>query len=227
MFTFEYIKLPACMPSVDLQSMRFEYMGHDLDEGAVPANPLELLAQWVHEAIESQTPEPNAMTLATVNDDGQPATRVVLLKEIRPGGLVFYTNYESRKGEEINQNPRVGLNFLWLELARQVRVEGVAIKLLEQESLNYFQSRPKESQISAWASHQSQPIPSRVILQKRFRELEEKYREEAALPLPPFWGGYLVKPSLLEFWQGRENRLHDRVQYRLTDPHWTIERLQP
>jgi pyridoxamine 5'-phosphate oxidase len=227
MFTFEHTKVHTAMPSVDLQSMRFEYMGRDLDEGAVPANPLELLAQWVQEAIDSKCPEPNAMTLATVNEEGQPSTRTVLLKEIRPEGLVFYTNYESRKAMEMDRNPRISLHFLWLELARQIRVEATAVRLDTQESKRYFQSRPKESQISAWASHQSKTIPSRVILQKRFRELEEKYREEAVLPLPPFWGGYLVTPSLFEFWQGRENRLHDRVQYRHLKDTWALERLQP
>jgi pyridoxamine 5'-phosphate oxidase len=215
------------MATKDLNALRQHYSRHELDESQVHPSPLEQLKIWVEEAIASQLPEPNAMTMATVTESGQPTTRVVLLKEIRPQGLVFYTNYESRKGLELSQNPLMALNFLWLELERQVRIEGVAVKLSHEESLAYFQARPRESQIGAWASYQSQSIPSRVILEKRFHELQEKYADEPALPLPPFWGGYVVEPSLVEFWQGRASRLHDRVQYRRTVDQWFIERLQP
>lgn len=215
------------MTNKDYAALRQEYMGHDLDEGMVLPNPIAQLGQWVDEAMKAGSPEPNAMTLSTVNKLGQPSGRVVLLKNLRPEGLVFYTNYESRKGEEMLVNPLVSLNFLWLDLARQVRIEGIAHKLKTEESEQYFQSRPKESQIGAWASAQSQTIPSRVILEKRFRELAEKYQDFDALPLPPFWGGVLVEPSLIEFWQGRESRLHDRIQYRKVDQDWIVERLQP
>ncbi|MCF8237911.1 MAG: pyridoxamine 5'-phosphate oxidase [Saprospiraceae bacterium] len=213
--------------TADLATMRQNYSLHELDESSVDPHPIQQLRTWISEAVDSQLLEPNAMTLATVDASGGPTTRVVLLKEIRDRGVVFYTNYESRKGQQINHNPRVCLNFLWLELQRQVRIEGIAHRIDDEESKLYFQSRPKESQIGAWASRQSEPIPSRVILEKRFRELEEKYHEEAYLPLPPYWGGYLVEPVLMEFWQGRMSRLHDRVQYQLRDGSWIIERLSP
>lgn len=211
----------------DLKALRREYSLHQLDESQVDSNPILMFSRWMEEAVKAQVPEPNAMTLATVDAFGQPTTRVVLLKELRELGFVFYTNFESRKGVELAANPRAALHFLWLELERQVRIEGVAHRLKDDESLAYFQSRPKESQIGAWASAQSQPIPSRVILEKRMRELAEKYAEVDVLPLPPFWGGYVLRPTLLEFWQGRESRLHDRVQYRLVDEQWEIGRLQP
>lgn len=215
------------MTSIDLAAMRKNYSLHELDESSVAKTPVDQFRIWMSEAVESQLLEPNAMTLATVNKISQPTTRVVLLKDIQTDGFVFYTNYESRKGGEIGYNPRVSLNFLWLELQRQVRIDGIAKRIHDEESLAYFQSRPKESQIGAWASHQSQTIQSRVILEKRYRELEEKYQEESCLPLPPFWGGYLVEPELVEFWQGRMSRLHDRVQYTLVNGAWHIERLSP
>lgn len=215
------------MTAIDLAAMRRNYSLHELDESSVATSPIDQFRVWMSEALESQLLEPNAMTLATVNQLGQPTTRVVLLKDIQPEGFVFYTNYESRKGAEINYNPRVSLNFLWLELQRQVRIDGMARRIQDSESLTYFQSRPKESQIGAWASHQSKSIPSRVILEKRYRELEEKYQEESCLPLPPYWGGYLVEPELVEFWQGRMSRLHDRVQYTRVNGSWHIERLSP
>lgn len=215
------------MEANELQALRREYSLNVLDESFVSPDPLDQLRQWLREALESQVPEPNAMTLATVDPTGQPTVRVVLLKEIRDLGLVFYTNYESRKGRELDLNPRAAVNFLWLELERQVRVEGVAHRLETDESLAYFQSRPRKSQIGAWASEQSRPVPSRVVLEKRFREIGEKYGQEDALPLPPFWGGYVLRPSLVEFWQGRESRLHDRVEYRQVGDRWEITRLQP
>lgn len=215
------------MEANELQALRREYSLNVLDESFVSPDPLEQLRQWLREALDSQIPEPNAMTLATVDPSGQPTVRVVLLKEIRDLGLVFYTNYESRKGLELDLNPRAAVNFLWLELERQVRVEGVAHRLETDESLAYFQSRPRKSQIGAWASEQSRTVPSRVVLEKRFREIGEKYGHEQALPLPPYWGGYVLRPTLLEFWQGRESRLHDRVQYKQVGDLWEIARLQP
>lgn len=210
-----------------LQAMRREYSLHELDEANVAADPILQFEAWLQEAITCGLPEPNAMTLATVNHAGQPSTRVVLLKEIRNGGFVFYTNYESRKGRELSDHPLVSLHFLWLEMERQVRIEGVASKLVGADSAAYFASRPRESQIGAWSSHQSEPIQSRVILERRYRELEEKYADMPSLPMPPYWGGYFVRPTELEFWQGRASRLHDRIQYTLEDNNWVIVRLQP
>lgn len=215
------------MNKEELAAMRRSYVQSVLDEGSVHPDPIEQFRTWFMEASNAGISEPNAMTLATVDDRGQPTARVVLLKEIRAEGLVFYTNHESRKGREIAANPRVCLNFSWLELERQVRVEGLARQLSENEARLYFQSRPKESQIGAWVSRQSEPIPSRVILEKRYREIEEKYAGETCLPLPPYWGGYLVLPETMEFWQGRESRLHDRVLYETRDGSWVRSRLSP
>lgn len=215
------------MDQDQLQAMRREYSLHELDEAKVAADPILQFKSWLQEAVACGLPEPNAMTLATVNHAGQPSTRVVLLKEIRDGGFVFYTNYESRKGRELSDHPLVSMHFLWLEMERQVRIEGVASKLVGADSAAYFASRPRESQIGAWSSRQSEPIQSRVILEHRYKELEEKYADVPSLPMPPFWGGYFVRPTELEFWQGRASRLHDRVQYTLEDNNWVIVRLQP
>lgn len=218
----------SAMHKTELQALRRQYSLSELDESMVAADPMTQFSRWLQEAVHARLPEPNAMVLATVNASGQPTTRTVLLKEIRTDGFIFYTNYESRKGRELDINPLTSLHFLWLELERQVRIEGVAHRLLYEDSEAYFRSRPRESQIGAWASRQSEPILSRVILEKRFRELEEKYTGEESLPLPPFWGGYLVRPSRLEFWQGRANRLHDRILYSAIDGgQWETQRLQP
>ena len=165
------------------------------------------------------------MTLSTVNKDNQPNARIVLLKEVTEDGFVFYTNYESRKGFEINQNPKVCLQFFWSQFERQVKVEGVAETVSREESEEYFKSRPLESQFGAWASRQSKPIANRAELEEAFKEAKEKYGEN--IPLPPFWGGYLVKPTAIEFWQGRPGRLHDRIEYTLKDGVWVKERLSP
>ncbi len=213
---------------IDIEHLREDYRLASMDVTDVNADPVAQFGKWLKEAIDAQMPEPNAMTLATCTPQGKPAARIVLLKGYDPEGFVFFTNYNSRKGTELMHNPHVALVFSWLELQRQVRVEGKAQKISTEKSTAYFQSRPKGSQIGAWASPQSSVIEHRDILEQNAAKLEEKYADEAVLPRPENWGGYVVKPNLIEFWQGRPSRLHDRIQYRLeADGRWLIERLAP
>ena len=167
------------------------------------------------------------MTLVTASSNGQPSARIVLLKEFDQRGFVFFTNYESRKGQELAENPQAALLFCWLELERQVRIEGRVERVSAEESLEYFQSRPKGSQIGAWASPQSRAIPGREVLEEKIQELTARYQNEEVLPLPPNWGGYRLRPQQVEFWQGRENRLHDRILYTHTGADWRLDRLAP
>ncbi|MCB0548876.1 MAG: pyridoxamine 5'-phosphate oxidase [Phaeodactylibacter sp.] len=212
----------------DIENLRKEYSASTLDVGDVNEDPLLQFGNWFGEAMAAQLPEPNAMILATSTPDGMPSARTVLLKAADEQGFVFYTNYESRKGKVLERNPRAALVFLWLELQRQVRVEGLIEKVSREESEAYFISRPKGSQIGAWVSPQSQPIDGRDILEAKTIELERQYAGSEYLPLPPNWGGFRVRPTLLEFWQGRPNRLHDRIQYTLLEKgKWKIERLAP
>ncbi|MCB9051997.1 MAG: pyridoxamine 5'-phosphate oxidase [Lewinellaceae bacterium] len=212
----------------DIENLRKEYSASTLDVGDVNEDPLLQFGNWFGEAMAAQLPEPNAMILATSTPDGMPSARTVLLKAADEQGFVFYTNYESRKGKVLERNPRAALVFLWLELQRQVRVEGLIEKVSREESEAYFISRPKGSQIGAWVSPQSQPIAGRDILEAKTIELERQYAGAEYLPLPPNWGGFRVRPTLLEFWQGRPNRLHDRIQYTLLEKgKWKIERLAP
>ncbi|MBK8554275.1 MAG: pyridoxamine 5'-phosphate oxidase [Lewinellaceae bacterium] len=215
------------MPNIDIAALRRSYSLESLSKNDVDPNPFTQFDRWFEEALNSALPEPNAMTLATADSKGQPTARTVLLKGFDDNGFVFYTNYESQKGEDIAENPQVSLLFTWLELERQIRINGLAEKVSEEESRAYFQSRPKGSQIGAWASAQSKPITSRTALEQRMRELSEEFKHEEVLPLPPFWGGYRVKPEVLEFWQGRESRLHDRIQYHRSGAGWLISRLSP
>ena len=199
-----------------------------LREGDVDPDPIKQFEKWFTQALKAKVPEPNAMTLATVAAGGGPAARVVLLKAVEPGGFVFYTNYESTKGKELAADPRVSLVFLWLELGRQVRIDGVVEKVSEKESADYFHSRPRDSQIGAWASRQSEVVPDRETLERQFKEAEERYAGGKEVELPPFWGGYRVVPHTIEFWQGRPSRLHDRLRYRKQeDGAWKVERLSP
>lgn len=177
--------------------------------------------------MNSALPEPNAMTLATATPDGKPSARIVLLKSFDHQGFVFYTNYESQKGQELDNNPQAALLFCWLELERQVRIEGSVERVTPAESKAYFQSRPRESQIGAWASPQSRVIEGRFVLEEKVQELATTFKYDAVLPLPAFWGGYRVRPDVVEFWQGRESRLHDRIRYTREKIGWTIERLAP
>lgn len=207
--------------------LRKEYMRHGLSEDEVDADPFTQFRTWFAQAQAAQLVEPNAMTLATATRDGRPSARMVLLKGFDERGYVFYTNYESRKGGELEENPQAALIFFWAELERQVRVEGRVERVSPEESDTYFHSRPHGSQLGAWASPQSQVIADRGALDRRAAELESEYHERE-VPRPPQWGGFRVVPSVIEFWQGRPSRLHDRLRYQVSEGgHWRIERLAP
>lgn len=211
----------------DMHNLRENYREGELNQTDLLTNPVEQFKLWFALARESNIKEPNAMTLSTSVNDVVYA-RIVLLKELRDEGFVFYTNYESNKGSQINNNNNVALTFLWKKLERQVRIQGIVEKITERESTKYFQGRPKGSQIGAWVSNQSGIITDRSVLERKKEELEEKYKDNDFLPRPDHWGGYLVKPKSIEFWQGRENRLHDRFSYSLKDGNkWHIDRLAP
>ena len=211
-----------------ISNLREDYRARTLEITDVATDPIQQFEIWFKEALDSAIKEANAMTLATVNAKGQPSARIVLLKGFDKKGFVFYTNYNSKKGIELAQNPNVALVFLWKELERQVRIEGVVKKSSVRQSTTYFHSRPQGSQIGAWASPQSQVIKSRVELENNYKELKEKYKNKPTLPKPSNWGGYLVQPTLIEFWQGRSSRLHDRICYTLQEKKkWSIERLAP
>ena len=214
------------MSSDDLAHVRKEYSRHSLDELDVDLNPFVQFQQWFQQAIKAELPEPNAMALATAAPDGKPSARMVLLKGFDERGFVFYTNYEGRKSVELAANPQAAVLFFWVELERQVRIEGTVEKTSKQESDEYFKTRPLESRLSAWASRQSSIIPSRSFLEQKMSDLEHRYANRE-IPLPPFWGGFRLQPQVFEFWQGRENRLHDRVRYMLQGGVWQIERLSP
>lgn len=207
--------------------LRQEYTRAGLRETDAAPDPIEQFRRWFEEALAAGLHEPNAMTLATATSDGRPAARVVLLKGFEERGFVFYTNYEGRKGRELEENPYCALVFYWGELERQVRIEGRASRISGEESDAYYRSRPLGSRLGAWVSEQSRPVGDRATLEERLRELEDEY-EGREVPRPPFWGGYRVVPEEIEFWQGRENRLHDRLLYsRQSDEGWSMARLQP
>ncbi len=210
-----------------IADIRKVYQLQSFLEKDMDANPIKQFENWWRQAIESKIEEPNAMTFSTSTASGKPSARIVLLKEIKENGFVFFTNYQSRKGNEIKENPFVALLFFWKELERQVRIEGKIKKISAGESDNYFSQRPRESQIGAWSSPQSKVIENREFLQKNV----EKYNSQFVanhIPRPNFWGGYIVEPNHIEFWQGRPERLHDRLLYALTKKGlWKIERLAP
>ena len=212
---------------MSIADLRQEYAKHKLDAAHVADDPIEQFRTWFEEAQEADVDEPNAMTLATAAPNGQPSARIVLLKGLDARGFHFYTNYESQKGTEIAQNPKVSLVFLWKPLERQVRIQGVAERLPEKESTAYFHSRPRGSQLGAWASPQSRVIENRDVLHKRKEAVEAEYADADVIPRPPQWGGYAVRPERVEFWQGRPNRLHDRLSYRRGDDAWVLSRLAP
>ena len=214
--------------AIDAGDLRVDYQADELLEANAPANPYELFATWFKVAQDSDCPEPNAMIVATVTAAGTPAARVVLLKQVIDQGFVFYTNYESRKGSELEANPNAAVVFNWLELQRQVRIEGRVVRATAERSTAYFQSRPRKSQIGAWVSPQSREIPDRDFLEARQAATEERFADQEALPRPEHWGGYVIEPTLIEFWQGRSSRLHDRLAYRSDDAGaWTRVRLAP
>lgn len=213
--------------STDISTLRKNYAREALSESDVLSSPLAQFDRWFQEALDAQLTEPNAMTLATATRDGHPSARTVLLKGVDKEGFVFFTNYESRKGQELADNPQAALLFTWLELERQVRIEGMIERISAEASEAYFQSRPKGSQIGAWVSPQSRVIPGRDVLEAKQQALEAEYAHAEVLPRPAFWGGYRLLPDTVEFWQGRPSRLHDRILYRRFAGAWKIERLAP
>ena len=216
------------MKKKKIADLREDYSKKTLNKSDVVVNPIEQFRIWFEEAQNSQVPEPNAMTLATATPEGKPSARIVLLKGLEENGFIFYTNYKSHKGKELAKNPNAALVFVWLGLERQVRIEGVIKKISKAQSKNYFQSRPKKSQMGAWVSSQSKVIKDRSVLENHMKDLEKKYKKEDVLPCPPQWGGYILEPNVLEFWQGRRSRLHDRIRYKqLKSGKWKIERLAP
>ncbi len=211
----------------DIAAMRRQYGEHGLIEGELPLNPIELFNTWLTQAAANEiVVEANAMVLSTEVDD-QPTSRTVLLKDLTDGGFTFFSNYESRKGKQISENKNVSLLFPWYPMERQVIVIGSATKIARGDSEKYFTTRPRPSQIGAWASEQSTELSSRQELENKFKELENKFAKEEVIPTPPYWGGYIVYPISIEFWQGRYSRLHDRIRYVRENNNWQIKRLNP
>ncbi|RYD51988.1 MAG: pyridoxamine 5'-phosphate oxidase [Sphingobacteriales bacterium] len=210
-----------------LAGLREDYKRATLDRADTGSDPLLFFRNWLDEALAAQVPEPNAMTLATVDVSGQPHARIVLLKGLEDGQFVFYTNYESHKAAEISENGRVALVFFWPELERQVRIEGLIAKVSAEMSEAYFAVRPRRSQLGAWASPQSREVTGREVLEERFQEAESRFEGVASVPRPTHWGGYGVTAHLMEFWQGRRSRMHDRIVFRKTDGGWEPVRLAP
>jgi len=211
----------------DIAGIRKEYTLESLDISTVLPNPVAQFERWFQEAVNAKVAEPNAMFLATVNETGRPSARIVLLKGIEDGQFIFYTNHQSRKGQQLENNAACALTFFWPDLERQVRIEGVASRVSSDAAERYFQSRPRASQVGAWSSPQSAVIGSRTILEQRVQEIEKRFEGKEALPKPAQWGGYQVQPYQMEFWQGRPSRLHDRIEYVLDGTQWKIHRLAP
>lgn len=211
---------------MNIDHLKHKYSEIGLEKAELDDDPLQQFDIWFKEAINAQIIEVNAMNLATVKNNGQPTLRAVLLKSYDQRGFVFFTNYASKKANDIEKNPQVALQFLWLSLDRQLRIEGSAEKTSIQESQAYFATRHRENQLSAWASAQSRIVPSRKYLDEEFEKMSKNF-EGKPVPLPPFWGGYRVKPALYEFWQGRGNRLSDRILYTIEDGKWVKNRLAP
>ena len=214
------------MNRLDLASLRRTYALSSLDEGAVDADPIHQFERWFADAVTAEALEPNAMTLATASRDGVPSGRVVLLKGVDARGFVFFTDFRSRKGAELTENPLAALVFLWKEIERQVRVTGAVARVSDADAEAYFRSRPVGSRLGAWASHQSAVIADRAVLEDRLRDVTARFAD-GDVPLPSHWGGFRVVPDEVEFWQGRPDRLHDRLLYRRAEAGWTVARLSP
>lgn len=208
-----------------LNEIRRDFSGKPLTKESVDSNPFNQFDIWFEEAVNAQILDPQAMSISTVDVNGQPATRIVYLRGI-DDGFIFYTNYNSHKANDIEVNNKVALNFLWRALDRQIRIDGVVEKVSEEKSDEYFSKRPRESQIGAWASAQSSELNSREELEQKVADFTKQY-EEQEVPRPPYWGGYVVKPSRIEFWQGRPNRLHDRILFEKRGEDWSLKRLSP
>jgi pyridoxamine 5'-phosphate oxidase len=217
---------PSAPPVDAIADLRLDYTQQSLDFADLNPDPIGQFQTWFDQAVAAQVPEPNAMTLATATADGIPSARIVLLKALDWRGFVFYTNYQSHKGQELAANPQAALVFLWHELERQVRIQGAVVKIDPAESDAYFYSRPIGSRLGAWASDQSTVIRERAVLEQRETDLKVEYINRE-IPRPPHWGGYRVQPRVIEFWQGRSSRLHDRLRYQHTDQGWQIDRLSP
>ena len=220
--------------SMDFTDQRLSYEKGELDQQSVPASPFELFKSWMDEAIAQKVQEPYAMSVATCGADNKPSVRIVLLREITETGIVFYTNYESAKGQDVAANPNAEALFFWHELERQVRISGRIAKIDADKSANYFQKRPHDSQIGAWVSQpQSGEVASREVMEQTFEQLQAKYPENTTVPTPAFWGGYEITVETIEFWQGRANRMHDRIVYTQdsegseSTESWTTKRLLP
>ena len=211
----------------DLGQVRREYTLERLEEGKLPEDPMELLDKWMEEAGRSAHPDPTAMTLTTVNEKGFLSSRIVLLKQVKEGRLIFFSNYHSRKAREMENSSQLAGHFYWPELERQIKIGGTVERLGEEESDLYFQSRPRESQIAAWASPQSEEIPNREYLEEEYQKYLSKFQETEQIPRPAYWGGFAISPRQIEFWQGGRHRLHDRIEYRLEEGQWRWLRLAP
>lgn len=212
---------------LEIAALRHDYIAHGLRRADLDRDPMKQFAQWFDEAAAAQIRDVNAMSLATATPDGAPSARIVLLKAVSEHGFVFFTNYDSAKGQQLERNPQAALNLFWVQLERQIRIEGEVEKTSREESEEYFHSRPAGSQLGAWASSQSEVIANREALNASLTEVTDRFAGDV-IPLPPHWGGYRVKPTMIEFWQGRTNRLHDRFRYtRQPDASWLIERLSP
>ena len=209
----------------DIKDYRTDYGNQELNRNDLTENPIQLFNIWLQKAMDTIKKDANAFTLSTLDTNAFPSTRVLLLKEVSDEGFVFFTNYNSNKGQQMELNPKVGLNFFWPSLERQVRIQGVVEKVSDVVSESYFQSRPYKSQIGAWASEQSSRLESRESLEERFHYFSKKYPQE--VPRPKHWGGYIAKPQKIEFWQGRASRLHDRFTFTLDEGQWTVDRLYP
>jgi pyridoxamine 5'-phosphate oxidase len=214
-------------PPLDIAGLRHEYIGEGLRRADLDADPIKQFDKWFAAAIKAEIRDANAMALATATPDGKPSVRIVLLKTFDEAGFVFFTNYTSTKGRELEENPRAALVLYWMEVERQIRIDGTVEKIPREESEEYFHTRPVGAQIGAWASQQSEVIDARRVLDARLAEMTQRFAG-GEIPLPPHWGGYRLKPQTIEFWQGRTNRLHDRLRYtRDESGSWLIERLAP